>query len=105
MEGIQLHVDEVHAHDIGEDHDRILRALVFGVGEVGSDCSYQHQFNHKPLEMKLIPSPMFFTSPFAVPSCLTPTVQHLPIGFEAIVFEVLERARKETSRVNAQRND
>lgn len=32
------------------------------------------------------PSPIFFTSPTAVPSCFTPTVQHFPIGLEVIVW-------------------
>lgn len=33
----QLNIDKVHAHNVSEDHDGILCALVFGVGEVGPD--------------------------------------------------------------------
>jgi hypothetical protein len=34
------------------------------------------------------PSPIFLISPTAVPSCLTPTVQHFPMGLDAIVLDL-----------------
>ena len=40
---LQLDIVEVHAHDIREDNDGILGALIFGIAEVGPDCTGQYR--------------------------------------------------------------
>jgi hypothetical protein len=40
--GNELDIVEVHAHDIGEDDNGLLSALVLRVGDVSPDCVYQY---------------------------------------------------------------
>jgi hypothetical protein len=122
---VQLGVDEIHAHNVCEDDDGILGALVFGVGEVGSNCLDQYGatawvgielfgsgykarrksktsgdyygvthaetpldelcrcvFALQPQELLkgIVLLSIVFTSPLAVPSCLTPMAQHCAGG-------------------------
>ena len=78
-----------------EDEDRILGALVLRVGEI---CADYEMVSHIKLPRRVFdpPSPIFLISPTAVPSCLIPTVQHFPIGLDAIVLDLdLQEKSKE----------
>ena len=76
------------SEEIRKKEDRIVRLLVFGVGKVCADLiliSDMGAFSLISCSMNLLSS-MFLISPLASPSCLTPMVQHLPGGLDAIVL-------------------
>jgi hypothetical protein len=87
--GNELDVDSVDSHNITQDDNGILRGLVLGVGDVCSNCTRMNMIactlQGSGIEASGYgPSPRVLTSPTAVPSCLTPSTQHFPIGYEAI---------------------
>jgi hypothetical protein len=71
------------------DQDRVVCALVFRIGEVCRDCglflaSICICEGKGEGRVGAVLSPIFLISPTAVPSCLTPTVQHAAGGWEVI---------------------
>lgn len=89
MMGLQLGIDGLMSEEIRENDDRIVCLLVFRVGKVCADLIPVSDMGVSSLMkyyMNLLSS-MFWISPLASPSCLTPMVQHWPGGLDAILPE------------------
>ena len=84
--GDELGVDELMADHVGEDDDGDGGVLGLGVGDVGGDLGVWSGWEIERIWQggDILPL-MVLSSPFASPSCLTPMVQHLPGGLEAIM--------------------
>jgi len=84
--GDELGVDELMADHVGEDDDGGGGVLGLGVRNVGGDLRgwLDREIERVWRRGHILPL-MVLSSPFASPSCLTPMVQHLPGGLEAIM--------------------
>lgn len=91
-----MRIYTVHAQCVGKIKDGFFGAAVWGVGEVCSNLQYLSSYTH--YRTRTLLPPIFLISPTAVPSCLTPVMQHWPGGRDAIVY-----ARKK--RMNELKDD
>ena len=84
--GEQLVVRELVAEDVGHEQDSdVLVDIAGGTCDISSHCDYQQMGRSGGKRLAAIPPFSVSSLPVGSPWCLTPTVQHFPGGFEAIV--------------------